>query len=95
MRFAPSTEAGKDGESEGEEAGGEEDEAARIARKREKALRKKNKKAQKYVRTWMCLCLCWGVGDACECGLGGWGGFEDAHLAQPPRRAPSCSVICI
>jgi hypothetical protein len=50
VRFAPSAVekgggADSDGGEEGE--GDEEDEAARVARKREKALRKKNKRAQK------------------------------------------------
>lgn len=52
VRFAPTVgggEAQRGGEDgEGEEGGEEEDEATRIARKREKALRKKNKKAQRY-----------------------------------------------
>lgn len=51
MRFAPSVGKEKEGDS-GEEG---EDEATRIARKKEKALRKKNKRAQKYV---LCVCVC-------------------------------------
>jgi hypothetical protein len=66
VRFAPSVDKKKeedDGEGSGEEG---EDEAARIARKREKALRKKNKRVQK------CVYVCMYVNYVVDCLRGGW-----------------------